>query len=51
MFGGPLFKGMATAIVVLLSIGALYTLFVQSAVYAIVVDFGMKLDVVEPTDE
>ena len=44
MFGGPLFKGMATVIVVGLSIGTLFTLFVQPAVYAIFVDFGMKLD-------
>jgi multidrug efflux pump subunit AcrB len=47
MFGGPLFKGMATVIVIGLSIGTLFTLFVQPAVYAIFVDLGMKLEVGE----
>ena len=51
MFGGPLFKGMATVIVVGLSIGTLFTLFVQPAVYAIFVDFGMKLGGDEPPTE
>lgn len=51
MFGGPLFKGMATVIVVGLSIGTLFTLFVLPAIYAIFVDFGMTLAAEKEDDE
>jgi len=42
--GGPLFKGLATVIVVGLSIGTLFTLFVLPAIIAVFVErFGVKL--------
>ena len=44
MFGGPLFKGMATVIVVGLSIGTGFTLFVLPAIYAVFVEnLGMTV--------
>lgn len=44
LVGGPLFKGLATVIVVGLSIGTLFTLFVLPATIAVFVEtFGVKL--------
>jgi len=44
LVGGPLFKGLATVIVIGLSIGTLFTLFVLPAIIAVFVEnFGMKL--------
>ena len=43
LIDGPLFKGLATVTVFGLSIGTLYTLFVLPALFAIFVDFGMKV--------
>lgn len=42
--GGPLFKGLSTVIVVGLSIGTLFTLFVLPAIIAVFVEkFGVNL--------
>ena len=42
--GGPLFKGLATVIVVGLSLGTFFTLFVLPAVFAVFVEhLGLKI--------
>jgi multidrug efflux pump subunit AcrB len=42
--GGPLFKGLATVVVIGLSIGTLFTLFVLPAIIAVFVErLGVKL--------
>jgi len=51
LVGGPLFKGLATVVVIGLSIGTIFTLFVLPAIIAVFVQtFGVKLAVESPAE-
>ena len=50
--GGPLFKGLATAIVVGLSLGTFFTLFVLPAIFAVFVEnFGLNIAATAPAQD